>query len=118
MEGLAEGEMLWSTRGEMQIFIADTINFVLPLSGVLRTREYRLFVTSAVVAESGRHLFTLGKEGSQDAEAGTWVEGFVGQAEVGYTDLISVRFISFRLYSPYIALIQFRRRVAFRKGTH
>ncbi|KAJ7475255.1 WD40-repeat-containing domain protein, partial [Mycena galericulata] len=80
-EGLAEGEFdaaeidreLISARlkqdvmehsGKMHLFIADTIDFTVPPSGVLRTRGHRLSVTSAVASESGRHLFTSGKEGS------------------------------------------------------
>ncbi|KAJ7644362.1 WD40-repeat-containing domain protein [Roridomyces roridus] len=80
-EGLAEGEFdaaeidreLISARlkqdviehsGKMHLFIADTIDFTKPPSGTLRTRGHRFSVTAAVASESGRHLFTSGKEGS------------------------------------------------------
>ncbi|KAF8170167.1 WD40-repeat-containing domain protein [Mycena galopus ATCC 62051] len=80
-EGLADGEFdaaeidkeLVSARlkqdvlehsGKMHIFIADTIDFALPLTSALRTRGHRFSVTSAVASESGKHLFTSGKEGS------------------------------------------------------
>ncbi|KAJ7743941.1 WD40-repeat-containing domain protein [Mycena maculata] len=80
-EGLAEGEFdaadidreLISARlkqdvmehsGKMHLFIADTIDFTRAPSGVLRTRGHRFSVTSAVASESGKHLFTAGKEGA------------------------------------------------------
>ncbi|KAF7362029.1 WD-REPEATS-REGION domain-containing protein [Mycena venus] len=80
-EGLADGEFdaaeidkeLISARlkqdvlehsGKMHIFIADTIDFALPPTSILRTRGHRFSVTSAVASESGKHLFTSGKEGS------------------------------------------------------
>ncbi|KAJ6499451.1 WD40-repeat-containing domain protein [Mycena sanguinolenta] len=79
-EGLADGEFdaaeidkeLVSARlrqdvlehsGKMHIFIADTIDFAAPPS-ILRTRGHRFSVTSAVACESGKYLFTSGKEGS------------------------------------------------------
>ncbi|KAJ6597528.1 WD40-repeat-containing domain protein [Mycena vulgaris] len=80
-EGLADGEFdaaeidkeLISARlkqdvmehsGKMHLFIADTIDFTQTPTTVLRTRGHRFSVTSAVAAESGKHLFTSGKEGS------------------------------------------------------
>ncbi|KAJ7262330.1 WD40-repeat-containing domain protein [Mycena haematopus] len=80
-EGLADGEFdaaeidkeLVSARlkqdvlehsGKMHTFIADTIDFTLPPASILRTRGHRLSVTCAVACESGKHLFTSGKEGS------------------------------------------------------
>ncbi|KAJ7346462.1 WD40-repeat-containing domain protein [Mycena albidolilacea] len=80
-EGLADGEFdaaeidkeLVSARlkqdvlehsGKMHIFIADTIDFAQPQNSILRTRGHRFSVTCAVASESGKHLFTSGKEGS------------------------------------------------------
>ncbi|KAK7061829.1 WD-repeats-region domain-containing protein [Favolaschia claudopus] len=80
-EGLAEGEFdaaeidreLISARlkqdvlehsGKMHNFIADTIDFALPPTSTIRTRGHRFSVTSAVASESGKYLFTSGKEGS------------------------------------------------------
>ncbi|KAJ6593747.1 WD40 repeat-like protein [Mycena capillaripes] len=80
-EGLADGEFdaaeidkeLISARlkqdvmehsGKMHIFIADTIDFAVVPTAILRTRGHRFSVTSAVASESGKHLFTSGKEGS------------------------------------------------------
>ncbi|KAJ7045354.1 WD40-repeat-containing domain protein [Mycena alexandri] len=80
-EGLADGEFdaaeidkeLISARlkqdvmehsGKMHIFIADTIDFAPAPTCILRTRGHRFSVTSAVASESGKFLFTSGKEGS------------------------------------------------------
>ncbi|KAJ7622809.1 WD40-repeat-containing domain protein, partial [Mycena polygramma] len=80
-EGLADGEFdaaeidkeIISARlkqdvmehsGKMHIFIADTIDFTTAPTSILRTRGHRFSVTSAVAAESGKYLFTSGKEGS------------------------------------------------------
>ncbi|KAJ7075650.1 WD40-repeat-containing domain protein [Mycena belliarum] len=80
-EGLAEGEFdaaeidkeLISARlkqdvmehsGKMHLFIADTIDFTQAPTTILRTRGHRFSVTSAVASETGKHLFTAGKEGS------------------------------------------------------
>ncbi|KAJ7188410.1 WD40-repeat-containing domain protein [Mycena filopes] len=80
-EGLADGEFdaaeidkeLISARlkqdvmehsGKMHIFIADNIDFTLAPTCILRTRGHRFSVTSAVASESGKFLFTSGKEGS------------------------------------------------------
>ncbi|KAF5384358.1 hypothetical protein D9615_003157 [Tricholomella constricta] len=80
-EGLAEGEFdaaeidkeLISARlkqdvlehsGKVHLFIADSFDFTQPQTKVLRTRGHRFSVTSAVASESGKHLFTSGKEGS------------------------------------------------------
>ncbi|KAJ7677599.1 WD40 repeat-like protein [Mycena rosella] len=80
-EGLADGEFdaaeidkeLISARlkqdvmehsGKMHLFIADTIDFTQTPTTILRTRGHRFSVTSAVASESGKHLFTAGKEGS------------------------------------------------------
>ncbi|KAJ6605078.1 WD40-repeat-containing domain protein [Mycena sp. CBHHK59/15] len=80
-EGLADGEFdaaeidkeLISARlkqdvmehsGKMHLFLADTFDFTQPPTTILRTRGHRLSATSAVASESGKHLFTSGKEGS------------------------------------------------------
>ncbi|KAG6817022.1 hypothetical protein H0H87_000644 [Tephrocybe sp. NHM501043] len=80
-EGLADGEFdaaeidkeLISARlkqdvlehsGKVHLFVADSFDFTQPLTKVLRTRGHRFSVTSAVAAESGKHLYTSGKEGS------------------------------------------------------
>ncbi|KAJ6624697.1 WD40-repeat-containing domain protein [Mycena sp. CBHHK59/15] len=80
-EGLADGEFdaaeidkeLISARlkqdvmehsGKMHLFLADTFDFTQPPTTILRTRGHRFSATSAVASESGKHLFTSGKEGS------------------------------------------------------
>ncbi|RDB28119.1 putative WD repeat-containing protein C2E1P5.05 [Hypsizygus marmoreus] len=80
-EGLAEGEFdaaeidkeLISARlkldvlehsGKVHLFIADAFDFTQPPTSVLRTRGHRFSVTSAVAADSGKCLFTSGKEGT------------------------------------------------------
>ncbi|KAG5644834.1 hypothetical protein DXG03_007559 [Asterophora parasitica] len=80
-EGLADGEFdaadidkeLISARlkqdvlehsGKVHMFIADSFDFTKPPTMLLRTRGHRFSVTSAVASESGKHLFTSGKEGS------------------------------------------------------
>ncbi|GLB36668.1 putative WD domain, G-beta repeat [Lyophyllum shimeji] len=80
-EGLADGEFdaaeidkeLISARlkqdvlehsGRVHLFIADSFDFTQSPTRVLRTRGHRFSVTSAVASESGKHLFTSGKEGS------------------------------------------------------
>lgn len=79
--GLAEGEFdaaqvdkeLISARlkqdvmehsGKVHLFIADSFDFTQPPTAVLRTRGHRFSVTSAVASESGKCMFTAGKEGS------------------------------------------------------
>ncbi|KAF8060910.1 WD40-repeat-containing domain protein [Lyophyllum atratum] len=79
-EGLADGEFdaaeidkeLISARlkqdvlehsGKVHLFIADSFDFTRPPTQVLRTRGHRFSVTSAVASESGKHLFTSGKDG-------------------------------------------------------
>ncbi|KAJ7209621.1 WD40-repeat-containing domain protein [Mycena pura] len=80
-EGLADGEFdaaeidkeLISARlkqdvlehsGKMHLFIADSIDFTQTPTTILRTHGHRFSVTSAVTSESGKYLFTSGKEGS------------------------------------------------------
>ncbi|KAF4579586.1 pre-rRNA processing protein [Pleurotus pulmonarius] len=79
-EGLADGEFdakeidkeLISARlrqdvlehsGKVHQFIADSFNFEDPPRSSIKTKGHRFSVTSAVAAESGRYLFTSGKEG-------------------------------------------------------
>ncbi|KNZ72506.1 hypothetical protein J132_02933 [Termitomyces sp. J132] len=56
--------------GKVHLFVADsfetsfTLNFTQVPTKVLRTRGHRFSVTSAVASESGKHLFTSGKEGA------------------------------------------------------
>ncbi|KAG6877174.1 hypothetical protein C0992_010647 [Termitomyces sp. T32_za158] len=50
--------------GKVHLFIADSFDFTQPPTKILRTRGHRSSVTSAVASESGKHLFTSGKEGS------------------------------------------------------
>lgn len=80
-EGLAEGEFdaaeidkeLISARlrqdvlehsGKVHLFIADSFDYTQPHVAVLRTKGHRFSVTSAVASESGKYLFSSGKEGS------------------------------------------------------
>ncbi|KAG5728406.1 hypothetical protein E4T56_gene18986 [Termitomyces sp. T112] len=50
--------------GKVHLFVADSLNFTQVPTKVLRTRGHRFSVTSAVASESGKHLFTSGKEGA------------------------------------------------------
>ncbi|KAF8809411.1 WD40 repeat-like protein [Phlegmacium glaucopus] len=50
--------------GKVHLFVADSFDFAQPPSSVLRTRGHRFSVTSAVASESGKYLFTSGKEGT------------------------------------------------------
>ncbi|KAG6909425.1 hypothetical protein DXG01_000578 [Tephrocybe rancida] len=80
-EGLADGEFdaaevdkeLISARlkqdvlehsGKVHLFIADSFDFSQQPTKILRTRGHRFSVTSAVASDSGKHLYTSGKEGS------------------------------------------------------
>ncbi|KAF8874848.1 WD40-repeat-containing domain protein [Infundibulicybe gibba] len=81
-DGLADGEFdaaeidkeLISARlrqdvmehsGKIHLFIADNFDFTHPPTTILRTRGHRFSVTCAVASESGKHLFTAGKEGKK-----------------------------------------------------
>ncbi|ESK96534.1 rnu3ip2 protein [Moniliophthora roreri MCA 2997] len=78
--GLADGEFdaaeidkeLISTRlkqdvmehsGKIHLFVADSFDFSRPAPSKRFSKGHRLSVTSAVVSESGRYLFSSGKEG-------------------------------------------------------
>ncbi|KAF9463213.1 Rnu3ip2 protein [Collybia nuda] len=50
--------------GKVHLFIADLFDFSNPPANILRTRGHRFSVTSAVATETGKYLFTSGKEGS------------------------------------------------------
>ncbi|KAJ8522076.1 hypothetical protein ONZ45_g1263 [Pleurotus djamor] len=50
--------------GKVHLFIADSFDFASPPKASIRTRGHRFSVTSAVAADSGKYLFTSGKEGS------------------------------------------------------
>ncbi|KAG6809128.1 hypothetical protein H0H92_001458 [Tricholoma furcatifolium] len=80
-EGLAEGEFdaaeidreliqarlkqdVMEHSGKVHLFVADSFDFTQTPTKVLRTRGHRFSVTCAVASESGKHLFTSGKEGS------------------------------------------------------
>ncbi|PPQ75297.1 hypothetical protein CVT24_007520 [Panaeolus cyanescens] len=49
--------------GKVHLFVADSFDFSEPPTATLRTRGHRFSITSAVAAESGKYLFTSGKEG-------------------------------------------------------
>ncbi|CAA7269883.1 unnamed protein product [Cyclocybe aegerita] len=49
--------------GKVHLFIADSFDFTQPPHATLRTQGHRFSVTSAVASESGKYLFTSGKEG-------------------------------------------------------
>ncbi|TFK71148.1 Rnu3ip2 protein [Pluteus cervinus] len=50
--------------GKVHQFVADAFDLSSPPTAVLRTRGHRFSVTSATASESGKFLFTAGKEGS------------------------------------------------------
>ncbi|KAK7061046.1 pre-rRNA processing protein [Paramarasmius palmivorus] len=49
--------------GKLHLFVADSYDFTKPVPSKRFTKGHRLSVTSAVASESGRYLFSAGKEG-------------------------------------------------------
>ncbi|KAJ3506935.1 hypothetical protein NMY22_g17089 [Coprinellus aureogranulatus] len=50
--------------GKVHLFIADSFDFSNPPQATFHAKGHRLSVTSSTASESGKHLFTAGKEGS------------------------------------------------------